>query len=213
MIRFALGAVAWMAPARQYWTMMQLRYLPNAISLARLSCVPILVWLAFIQDQQSFKWLLLAAGLTDALDGWIARHFGWTSALGALLDSIADVLLIVVAIYGIWRLHPQVFIGEWKVFAAVIGIWTLVHVVAVIRYGRLASFHTRLTQVGIILFGLFVILLLFYAFVPWFFYLAAAICFLGGVESLVMIPLIPDWTPDLRGGLVAILSGRGRAGS
>ncbi len=170
--------------------------------------MPVLLWLAYAREGQIFAWLLLAAGLTDAVDGWVARHFGWTSALGALLDSIADVSLIVVAIYGIWRLHPQVFIDERLVFGAVIGVWTVVHVTALIRYGRLASFHTRFTQIGIMLFGVFIIVLLFFEFIPWFFYLSATICALGGVESLVMILLVPEWTPDLRDGLIAVLRDR-----
>ena len=152
------------------------------------------------------------AGLTDALDGWLARRFGWTSALGALLDSIADVSLILVSVYGIWRLQPQVFIDERWVFAAVIGIWTVVHLTALVRYGRLASFHTRFTQLGIVLFGVFVMVLLFYEFVPWFFHVSATICFLGGIESLIMIILVPQWSPDLRAGLFAVLRQRRESG-
>jgi len=180
---------------------MQLRHLPNAISLARLAAVPVLALLAFRQDQLAFAWLILAAGLTDILDGWLARRFGWTSALGALLDSISDVSLILVAIYGIWMMQRDVFTEEWMVFAAVLGIWSVVHVTALLRYGRLASFHTRFTQLGIVLFGMFVLILLFHSFVAAFFYLAAAICFMAGVESLVMVILIPEWTPDLRAGI------------
>ena len=191
---------------------MQPRDLPNVITVLRLSAVPVLIWLATVQDEQSFAWLLLVAGLTDAVDGWIARQFGWTSALGAMLDSIADIFLIGVSIYGIWCLHPQVFTDERWVFAAVIGIWTVVHVTALLRYGRLASFHTRLTQLGILLFGIFVMVLLFYEFVPWFFYTSAAICFLGGIESLVMIFLVSEWTPDLRTGLLAVLRKRRESG-
>ena len=180
---------------------MQRRHIPNAISLLRLAAVPVLVWLALRQEQPAFAWLILAAGLTDILDGWIARRFGWTSALGALLDSISDVSLILVAIFGIWMLQRDVFIAEWMVFAAVLGIWSVVHVTALLRYGRLASFHTRFTQLGIVLFGIFVLILLFYAFVPAYFYLAAAICFMAGIESLVMVFLIPEWTPDLKAGI------------
>lgn len=39
--------------------------------------------------------LIFVAGVTDALDGWLARHFEWTSRLGAYLDPIADKLLLV----------------------------------------------------------------------------------------------------------------------
>lgn len=190
---------------------MQAKHLPNTLSLLRLATVPVLAWLASNQAQQAFAWLILIAGLTDALDGWLARRYGWTSALGALLDSIADVSLILVAIYGIWMMQRHVFVDEWLVFAAVIGIWSVVHLTALLRYGRLASFHTRFTQLGIVLFGVFVLVLLFFEFVPAFFYFSAAICFLGGVESLVMIWMIPQWTPDLRAGLPAAIRKRREA--
>lgn len=187
---------------------MQIRHLPNAISLLRLAAVPVLLWLAFNQDQRVFAWLILAAGLTDVLDGWLARRFGWTSALGALLDSISDVSLILVAIYGIWSMQQHVFLDNWMVFAAVTGIWTVVHLTALVRYGRLASFHTRFTRLGILAFGGFVLALFFQGFLPVVFYLAATICFFAGIESLIMILLIAEWTPDLRAGLPAALRRR-----
>jgi phosphatidylglycerophosphate synthase len=180
---------------------MQISHLPNAISLLRLAAVPVLLWLAFNQDQGVFAWLILAAGLTDVLDGWLARRFGWTSPLGAMLDTISDVSLILVAIYGIWSMQKHVFLDNWKVFAAVTGIWTLVHLTAFLRYGRLASVHTRFTRLGILAFGGFILTLFFYGFLSNIFYLTAAICFFAGIESLIMILLIAEWTPDLRAGL------------
>ncbi len=187
---------------------MQIRYLPNAISLVRLAAVPVLLWLACNQDQRSFAWLILVAGLTDVLDGWLARRFGWTSALGAMLDSISDVSLILAAIYGIWSMQQHVFLDNWMVFATVVGTWTIVHLTALLRYGRLASFHTRFTQLGILAFGGFVLVLFFHGFLPVIFYLAATICFLGGIESLIMILLIAEWSPDLRAGLPEALRRR-----
>jgi CDP-diacylglycerol--glycerol-3-phosphate 3-phosphatidyltransferase len=190
---------------------MNLQYLPNAISVLRLATVPVLVWLAASQQQVAFAWLILAAGLTDILDGWLARRYGWTSALGALLDSIADVTLILVAIYGVWSMYREVVLQEWLAFSAVFLIWTVVHLSALLRYGRLASFHTRLARIGILMFGVFVLLLFFYGFVPWYFRLAAATSFLGGIESLIMILLIPTWSPDIPDGLLRVIRQR-RAG-
>jgi len=192
---------------------MKLKHIPNVISLILLAAVPVLVWLATSQAQLPFAWLILAAGVTDALDGWVARRFGWTSALGALLDSSADVMLILVAVYGVWTMQRDVFIDEWPVFVAALSIWALVHAIALIRYGRLASFHTQLTQLGILLFGLFILLLFFYGFVPWLFYFSAATCFVAGIESLILIAIIPQWTPDLRGGLLWVFRQRRASGN
>ena len=187
---------------------MDFRHLPNVISIARLMTIPFLIWLIDAGMQTAFAWLLLAAGVSDIVDGWLARTFGWTSKIGALLDSIADVLVVLVTIYGIWILQPDVFISNWLVFISVLVIWMIVHLAAVIRYGRLASFHTRFARSGLVMFGAFVLVLFFHAFIPWLFYIAGAAGFLAGLESLIMIFLVPKWTPDLRGGLLDVIRRR-----
>ena len=73
---------------------MSLRWLPNAISLSRIVLVWPILWL--IIDGQ-FVWaflLMVIAGLSDAIDGYLAKRFGWDSPLGAKLDPIGDKVLI-----------------------------------------------------------------------------------------------------------------------
>ncbi len=67
---------------------------PNAISLARLCAVPATVWLVVIGALRAGFCLFLAAGLSDALDGYLARR-GARTNLGAVLDPLADKLLLV----------------------------------------------------------------------------------------------------------------------
>jgi cardiolipin synthase len=72
--------------------------LPNAISLARLACVPAFLWLLLAEDDRVAAALLLAVlGATDWVDGWIARHFDQGSELGKVLDPTADRVLLVFA--------------------------------------------------------------------------------------------------------------------
>jgi cardiolipin synthase len=69
--------------------------LPNLITLARLCAVPVTIWL-IVQQRLDLAFLLfVAAGLSDALDGYLARVRGARSALGALLDPVADKALLV----------------------------------------------------------------------------------------------------------------------
>jgi cardiolipin synthase (CMP-forming) len=68
--------------------------LPNAITLVRLCAVPLVVWLVLRHDLGIAFWLFVAAGATDAVDGWLARR-GRASALGAVLDPVADKVLLV----------------------------------------------------------------------------------------------------------------------
>jgi len=72
--------------------------IPNLITLARILLVPVVVW-AIASDQMLIAFLLFAAaGVSDAVDGFLAKRFGMASELGAYLDPLADKVLIV-AIY------------------------------------------------------------------------------------------------------------------
>jgi cardiolipin synthase len=69
--------------------------LPNLITIARILLVPIVVW-AIAQRQMQIAFLLfVAAGASDAIDGFIAKRFHMASELGAHLDPLADKALIV----------------------------------------------------------------------------------------------------------------------
>ena len=81
---------------------MSWHWLPNAITLARvLACLPLL-WLLMRGQYVPAFWLAIAAGASDALDGILAKQFGWESQLGGILDPIADKLLLSVCYFGLW---------------------------------------------------------------------------------------------------------------
>lgn len=67
---------------------------PNVITLARLLSVPAVVWFILIGHLGAAFWLFVLAGLSDALDGAIAKGFGMTTELGRYLDPIADKALV-----------------------------------------------------------------------------------------------------------------------
>jgi cardiolipin synthase (CMP-forming) len=75
---------------------------PNLLSMLRLVGVPVFLWL--VLGPQADGWalvVLLVAGATDFLDGYLARRFGQVSRLGQLLDPIADRLYILAALVGL----------------------------------------------------------------------------------------------------------------
>jgi cardiolipin synthase len=68
---------------------------PNLITLARLCAVPAAIWL-MLQHRLDLAFVVfIGAGISDALDGWIARAWNARSQLGAVLDPIADKALLV----------------------------------------------------------------------------------------------------------------------
>lgn len=69
--------------------------LPNLISLARLLLVPVTIWLIISGRYGAAFWVLVAAGISDALDGFIAKRFDQRTRVGALLDPAADKAMLV----------------------------------------------------------------------------------------------------------------------
>jgi cardiolipin synthase len=71
--------------------------IPNVITVVRLLCVPIFLWLLFDQHKRAEAAFLLGAlGATDFADGYIARHFNQVSTVGKVLDPLADRVLLMV---------------------------------------------------------------------------------------------------------------------
>lgn len=75
---------------------------PNAITLLRVACLPVFCWMLFGLGNRAGAAILLGAlGATDWVDGWVARRFNQTSALGEIIDPVADRLLFFVGIVAI----------------------------------------------------------------------------------------------------------------
>lgn len=70
------------------------RWLPNAISIARIALVIPVAWSILYAEYEIAFTLVIIAGLSDALDGLLAKRFGWTTDLGAILDPLADKLFM-----------------------------------------------------------------------------------------------------------------------
>jgi len=68
--------------------------LPNLITLARLLLVPVAIWLIFDERYGAAFWVFVGAGLSDGLDGYIAKRFDRRTRLGAVLDPAADKALL-----------------------------------------------------------------------------------------------------------------------
>lgn len=69
--------------------------LPNLITIGRILLVPVTVWL-IVSEAYGFAWLaFVVAGISDGVDGYLARRFNQRSELGAYLDPLADKALMV----------------------------------------------------------------------------------------------------------------------
>jgi len=84
----------------------------NALTVLRVLLVPVLVYLLLAGDHRAALWVFFAAGLSDALDGFIARQFNQFSRFGAILDPIADKSLIGATVLSLAWLG---FLPAWLV--------------------------------------------------------------------------------------------------
>ncbi len=94
--------------------------IPNLLTYGRILAVPALVGCFFLEGDRG-HWLALAlfvtAGITDFLDGYLARAWEQQSSLGRMLDPIADKLLVAAALF---MLVAQQTVAGWSLWAAVI---------------------------------------------------------------------------------------------
>ena len=104
--------------------------IPNIITLARIILVPVIVW-AIASNQMEIAFaVFVIAGISDAVDGFLAKRFNMASELGALLDPLADKALLVSIFVslGIWGAVPRwivilVVSRDIMIVAAVIVSW------------------------------------------------------------------------------------------
>ncbi len=104
-------------PNMSYW-----RYFPNVITTARFAAVPLLVWWLIDEQYSNALLLFFLMGLSDALDGYLAKTFDWKTTLGAHLDPAADKVMLVSAYItlGVLNLLPH-----WLVFVVILRDVTL----------------------------------------------------------------------------------------
>ena len=81
---------------------MSLRWLPNAITIGRMVLALPLLWALGTAQFALALWIALVAGMSDAIDGWLAKRYHWHSHFGGLLDPLADKVLLSVCFIGLW---------------------------------------------------------------------------------------------------------------
>ncbi len=90
--------------------------IPNAISLGRIFIVPLSVWLILRGAIAPAFWLFMAAAISDAVDGFIAKRFKCVTVLGSYLDPLADKALLVSVFVS---LGVEGYLPSWLVILVV----------------------------------------------------------------------------------------------
>ena len=124
-----------------------LKTIPNMLSISRLILIPaMLIPAYFIEDEPQARFVFLIMfiiiGVTDKLDGTLARYLNQTSALGAKLDTIADMVFYPLIALWLYRFESGV-VGEWwNLVYFLLALYFLKMITGKIKFGYVPAFHT-----------------------------------------------------------------------
>jgi len=120
--------------------------LPNLLSFSRLVGTPALFWLARLPDQRWVAVCFAVLGLTDALDGHLARRWQQTSEFGSRLDGIADLVFYPSGALLLLWLFPQYLTPNLGYIGLTLLLLLAVNLYPRVRFGRFILLHTHLAR-------------------------------------------------------------------
>ena len=124
-----------------------LKTIPNMLSISRLILIPAMIIPAYyIQNEAQarlvFLIMFIIIGVTDKLDGTLARYLNQTTALGAKLDTIADMVFYPLIALWLYRFESGV-VGEWwNLVYFLLALYFFKMVTGKIKFGYVPAFHT-----------------------------------------------------------------------
>ena len=157
---------------------------PNMITLFRIVGTFVIFFLQPLST--CFFVIYTLTGITDVLDGWIARKTKTASEFGAKLDSIADLLFYTVILVRVLPILLSILPNKiWCAVAVIIIVRISAYIIAAIKYRRFASLHTYLNKLtGIAVF--FIPFLLITVYVAEYCRVVSAIAAAASLEELVI---------------------------
>ena len=170
--------------------------LNTADAITFLRMIGTILLLALQPLSGGFFLVYILTGLTDLLDGWLARKIITASDFGAKLDSIADLLFYTVVLFQIspflWRILPG---SIWYAVAVIVMLRISAYLVAAQKYGRFTSLHTYLNKLtGIAVFLVPFFLVSEYGVV--FCWLACAVAAAASLEELIIHGHSKKYSPN-----------------
>lgn len=171
-----------------------MKNLPNFITLSRL--VSAILLMPICAFSQAFFAIYTYCGISDVLDGALARKLHCNDEFGARLDSIADIVFYAVTAFRILpvlcsKLTPSI----WYIVIATVIIRIISYMVAAIKYRRFASLHTYMNKLtGFLVFTLPYIL--FLPFAESACMIISVVAVLAAMEELIIHAIADEYIAD-----------------
>ena len=172
--------------------------LPLALTLLRALLAPVVVALALWRPEPwAFAACLVAAFLSDLFDGIVARRLGVATPALRRLDSLADSIFYLAALFAAWHLHPSALRDHAGALVVLAALEIARYVVDLRKFGKEASYHMWSSKLwGLALFAGFFALLVFG---EERFFVSAAIWvgIVADVEGLAISWTLSEWRTDV----------------
>ena len=169
----------------------------NLISAIRILIAPVLFVFAFRQMETWFLGTLIFSGLTDVLDGFVARKLHQTSTLGAHLDSWGDFVIYSTMAACAWILWPELTRQTIVYYALILSSLVLPTVIGLIKFREFTGYHTWSVKVAVLV--TFVGYIALYAGIAqWPFMFASGLCVVAGIEEILITLVLRHERTDVR---------------
>jgi len=176
---------------------------PNLVSMIRILIAPLLFVFAFLGMETWFLGALLFSGLTDVVDGFLARKFNMITPLGAHLDSWGDFTIYSTMAACAWILWPEITQRELLYYALILFSFLLPALVGLIKFGRVTGYHTWAVKIAVVV--TFVGYVALYAEIAsWPFMLASGLCVIAGLEEILITFILREERTDVRSVVTAL---------
>ena len=169
----------------------------NLISAIRILIAPLLFVFAFRQMEAWFLGTLIFSGLTDVLDGYIARRLHQVSALGAHLDSWGDFVIYSTMAACAWILWPELTRQVIVYYALILCSFVLPALIGLIKFREFTGYHTWSVKIAVLVtFAGYIAL--YAGFAQWPFIIASALCVIAAMEEILITLVLRHERTDVR---------------
>jgi CDP-diacylglycerol--glycerol-3-phosphate 3-phosphatidyltransferase len=169
----------------------------NLISAIRILIAPLLFVFAFRQMEAWFLGTLIFSGLTDVLDGYIARRLHQVSALGAHLDSWGDFVIYSTMAACAWILWPELTRQLIVYYALILCSFVLPALLGLIKFREFTGYHTWSVKIAVLVtFAGYIAL--YAGFAQWPFIIASALCVIAAMEEILITLVLRHERTDVR---------------
>lgn len=168
---------------------MELKRPPSLISFSRILLVGVLWGLALTLPQENvlFAVVFLLCVATDALDGYVARRWKLESNLGAKLDNIADTLVYLSLVPWIYRLIPELLLGNLVLIGITLAIYLADLALQYLRHGKRVPLHLLSGKLASALLFLFILHSLVFDVNPFLKWLTFGVIFFCLFEEIYLL--------------------------